>query len=151
MLLTLVAISVLTFFGMEGLARLMHKYVMHGFMWFLHEDHHRETQSEFEKNDAFGIIFALVAIYLIFNGLFDHNLISLSIGLGITAYGVAYFFVHDMIIHDRHLHLRSWGMRHSPFKELIQAHEVHHEQGEGNWGFLLIIPGLDKYPQRNNE
>ena len=135
-----------TFVGMEFVARGMHKYVMHGFMWSVHQDHHRERQAEIEKNDLFGLLFAGVAILLIFQGILHGKLLALSAGLGLTGYGVAYFFVHDMIIHDRHLHLRSWGMRHSPFRELILVHEVHHAEGEGNWGFLFVIRGLDKIP-----
>ena len=42
-----------TFVLMEGVTWLTHKYVMHGFLWNLHEDHHRPRPGIFEKNDAF--------------------------------------------------------------------------------------------------
>ncbi|BDC17342.1 sterol desaturase family protein [Acidianus sp. HS-5] len=143
----LIALSVAVFFGMEFLARLMHKYLMHGILWKIHEDHHRPVQREIEKNDAFGLIFAGISVYLIFYWLIYGNLIALSVALGMTAYGVAYFFVHDMVIHNRHLHLRSWGMRHKFLRELILVHDVHHKEGRGNWGFLLVIKGIDKIPE----
>ncbi|ACP37281.1 fatty acid hydroxylase [Sulfolobus islandicus M.14.25] len=143
-------IAVLIFVGMEFVARLMHKYLMHGILWFIHEDHHREKQTEFEKNDLFGILFAIIAIFLFFFGI-DGNYIALSVAIGMASYGVAYFFIHDMIIHDRHLHLRSWGLKHGPFRDLILAHDIHHEEGEGNWGFLLVIKGLDKIPTVKDE
>ncbi len=34
---------------MEGVAWLLHRYVMHGFGWYVHEDHHRYTTGRFEK------------------------------------------------------------------------------------------------------
>ncbi|QKR00665.1 porin [Metallosphaera tengchongensis] len=147
LIIQLVAIGVGVFVGMEFLARLMHKYVMHGVLWSVHSDHHREKHGEVEKNDAFGALFAGVAIFLVIEWLRGGDPILLAIAMGMTGYGIAYAFVHDMIIHDRHLHLRAWGMRHSPFRELILVHDVHHQEGEGNWGFLFIIRGLDKVPE----
>jgi len=145
MLIYYVIAGLLTFVGMEFVARLMHKYLMHGIMWFVHEDHHKEKQAEIEKNDFFGILFAGVAVYLFILGI-EGNLMALSIAIGMTGYGIAYFFVHDMIIHDRHLHLRSWGLKHRPFRDLILVHDIHHKEGEGNWGFLFVIKGVDKIP-----
>lgn len=148
MILEYLALAIATFIGMEFIARLMHKYLMHGILWFLHEDHHKEKQKEIEKNDFFGLFFAVIAIYLFFYGIFHDSPIPLSIAIGMTAYGIAYFTVHDMIIHDRHLHLRSWGLRHEPFRTLILTHDVHHSEGKGNWGFLFVIKGIDKVPKR---
>ncbi|AWR96200.1 porin [Acidianus sulfidivorans JP7] len=145
MLIEYIGIGLITFIGMEFVARLLHKYVMHGILWFIHEDHHKAKQTEFEKNDLFGLIFASIAILLFISGI-KGNYISLSAAIGMTSYGVAYFFIHDMIIHDRHLHLRSWGLKHRPFRYLILVHDVHHKEGKGNWGFLFVIKGIDKIP-----
>ena len=39
---------------MEGITWCTHKYVMHGFGWYFHEDHHQpKYKGVFEKNDAF--------------------------------------------------------------------------------------------------
>ena len=61
--------TIATFFLMEGVAWFSHKYIMHGFLWSLHHDHHqRDDAGFFEKNDAFFVIFALffvVSIILI--------------------------------------------------------------------------------------
>ena len=46
-------ISIAVFFMMEGISWCTHKYVMHGFGWFLHEDHHQPRYDGFEKNDVF--------------------------------------------------------------------------------------------------
>ena len=56
------------FAAMEGIAYLMHKYLMHGALWVLHESHHRPRQGVFERNDLFGVFFALPSIVLIYLG-----------------------------------------------------------------------------------
>jgi hypothetical protein len=63
----------LTFAIMEGVTWLTHKYVMHGFLWYLHEDHHQPTGHIFEKNDAFFLIFAIPSMACIFYGTFNGN------------------------------------------------------------------------------
>ena len=46
---------------MEAVAWAMHKYIMHGFFWNLHEDHHvtDKHDSFFELNDSFFVFFAV--------------------------------------------------------------------------------------------
>ena len=52
-----------TFIGMEGVAWLTHKYIMHGAFWNLHKDHHKKDDPIFfEKNDYFFLIFAIPGI-----------------------------------------------------------------------------------------
>ena len=49
-----ILIFFLTFFMMEFMAWFTHKYVMHGFLWKLHADHHnKDHDSWFERNDFF--------------------------------------------------------------------------------------------------
>ena len=47
-----IALVIITFLVMEGMAWLTHKFVMHGFMWYFHEDHHQPTPGFFEKNGS---------------------------------------------------------------------------------------------------
>ncbi len=55
---------------MEFFAWFTHKYIMHGFLWSLHKDHHKKDHdSFFEKNDLFFIIFAAPGIFLLIYGL----------------------------------------------------------------------------------
>lgn len=143
-----VVVAVMTFIGMEFIARLMHKYLMHGLLWSIHKDHHYPTSSTFQKNDLFGLIFSGISIYLILEWLTTGNLLLLSVAIGMTGYGVAYFTVHDMIIHNRHLRLRKRAMKYGLLRTLIEVHDVHHKEGKGNWGFLLVIPGIDKVPRK---
>ncbi len=77
-----------TFIGMEGVSWLTHKYVMHGFGWFLHKDHHQPHNNTFEKNDFFFLIFAIPSWLCIMLGFMNDNLISAFIGFGILTYGL---------------------------------------------------------------
>ncbi|OBW39678.1 hypothetical protein AB670_03973 [Chryseobacterium sp. MOF25P] len=56
-------ITLVTFILMEGATWVIHKCLMHGFMWFLHKDHH--DHSALEKNDYFFVIFVIPTIALI--------------------------------------------------------------------------------------
>lgn len=135
------AIIFFTFFLMEGATWLIHKYVMHGFLWVLHRDHHdHSNEGELERNDIFFIIFALPAILLMFFGAKAGYNYLFFLGLGITMYGMAYFFVHDIFIHQRVSFLRDTK---NPYLLAIRrAHKQHHkhlgkEEGEC-FGFLWV-------------
>lgn len=112
---------------MEFVAWFTHKYVMHGFLWILHKDHHIKPgnyTSFFEKNDYFFLIFALPAIILIITGIAMGIISLVFIGAGITLYGFTYFTVHEVIIHHRlPLKINSAGRY---MAALIRAHQAHH-------------------------
>lgn len=86
---------------MEIVTWLTHKYVMHVFLWYLHEDHQPRYKGVFEKKDTFFLIFAIPSILLILFGLKPELNYKFFIGLGIMLYGAAYFLVHDILIHQR--------------------------------------------------
>ena len=118
-------VTVFTFVAMEGVAWLAHKYIMHGLLWRLHEDHHKPRSGKlYEKNDYFFVIFALPAIICFVFG-FSNFGIPFWVGLGITLYGMAYFFIHDLFIHQRAKVLRDANSLY--FKAIRQAHKVHHK------------------------
>ncbi len=115
-----------SFLAMEGVAWFTHKYVMHGLCWFLHEDHHKKDHyGFFERNDFFFLIFAIPGIICLALGSFYDVRLALWIGIGITAYGAAYFFIHDIFIHQRFKVLRKTDNRY--FKALRRAHKMHHK------------------------
>lgn len=119
-------VLVFTFFFMEGVAWFTHKFVMHGFLWHLHEDHHTHNNPGFiEKNDSFFLIFATPGILCTILGSIYSNEISFAIGLGITAYGFFYFLVHDVFIHQRLKWLRNSNSWY--FRGIRRAHKVHHK------------------------
>lgn len=134
-------IFILVFFSMEAVAWFAHKYIMHGFLWHLHEDHHRRDDgSFFEKNDYFFIIFAVPGIALLALGIYGGMAWALASGLGITVYGFAYFLVHDVFIHRRFKVLQKSKSRY--LTGIRKAHKVHHKkltkEGGECFGMLLV-------------
>ncbi len=73
------------FITMEGITWLTHRFVMHGFLWYLHKDHHQKQPGFFEKNDWFFVIFAVPSILLILFGTFDKEWGMKLFGLGFMA------------------------------------------------------------------
>lgn len=63
-----------------------------------------------------------------------------SIGAGIALYGLAYFFVHDVIIHQR---FKIFSRSNNRFIKVVRwAHKMHHkhldkENGE-SFGMLIV-------------
>ncbi len=135
------AIFLATFLIMEFNAWIIHKYVMHGFLWNLHEDHHfKDHDSWFEKNDWFFVFFASISILT----KFMHSQLDLwwclPISAGILAYGIAYFVVHDIFIHQRFKWLRKANNKYA--RGVRRAHKIHHkhlgkEESE-NFGMLVV-------------
>jgi beta-carotene 3-hydroxylase len=138
--LTFTFFFIATFAFMEFAANFSHKHIMHGFMWYWHEDHHRKKPKRFEKNDIFFVIFASPCILLLVSNLWYPSVYSSAIGLGIMFYGMAYFIVHDLIIHQR---INNKFLREHPYvKGLIQAHKDHHaninQHDCHNFGMLWV-------------
>jgi beta-carotene 3-hydroxylase len=132
-------ITIIAFCFMEFMAWFTHKYIMHGFLWFLHKDHHQVEPGFFEKNDSFFLIFAIPSAYCFITGSI-HNDFRFFIGLGIALYGLAYFLVHDIIIHQRFKIFTHWNNRY--IRAIRRAHKIHHkhlgkEHGE-NFGMLFV-------------
>lgn len=131
-------VLLVAFVAMEGLAWAMHKYVMHGWLWVLHRDHHQPHQGRFERNDWFALMFAVPSAALILHGAPQGRIVTFWIGLGIAAYGLAYFLLHDVLVHRR-LPI-AWPPRHPYLRRLVRAHQVHHakatKDGGESFGFL---------------
>lgn len=126
---------------MEAATWVLHKYVMHGFLWFLHRDHHdHSNEGPLERNNWFFLIFATPAIILLYLGVKAGMNYLFYIGIGITLYGMAYFLVHDMFIHQR-----AKVLKHTENPYLLsirRAHKQHHKHlGKENgecFGFLWV-------------
>ena len=87
---------------MEFMAWFSHKYIMHGFLWSLHKDHHKKDHdSWFERNDLFFIFYAIVSMSLVILWGEYGFWAGLPMALGIFTYGLSYFIVHDIFIHQR--------------------------------------------------
>jgi beta-carotene 3-hydroxylase len=118
---------------MEFVAWLSHKYIMHGFLWSLHKDHHNESatrSSFFEKNDFFFLIYALPACVLLILGFSLKIYPFVFIGIGITLYGFTYFLVHDLMYHKRLSFIKT--PRNAYFAAVMKAHTAHHNPKSKN-------------------
>ena len=137
-----IAVFILTFCFMEFMAWFSHKYIMHGFLWHLHSDHHKKNHgSWFERNDAFFIFYAIISIGFFLLWKYDILNIGLAIGLGIFAYGIAYFTVHDIFIHQRFKLFRNADNVYA--KGVRRAHKMHHKhlgKEEGECFGMLLVP-----------
>lgn len=128
---------------MEFVAWFTHKYIMHGILWNLHEDHHKPnmTYGFLERNDSFFLIFATPGIICILLGTIYQIPFSAAIGFGITAYGLSYFFIHDIFIHQRIKWLRNSDNVY--FRAIRRAHKVHHKhlgKHHGECFGMLLVP-----------
>lgn len=137
----LVALAVVAM--MEVVAYVAHRWVMHGFLWVLHESHHRPRVGQFERNDWFGVFGAAVSIGLFYLGVErGGGPLTVWLAVGITSYGAIYFGFHDIIVHRRLKH--RWVPKSAYMKRIVQAHRLHHviETREGNvsFGFIYAPP-----------
>ena len=128
---------------MEGVAWFTHKYIMHGLLWYFHKDHHtRDNKGFFEKNDFFFLIFAIPgSIFIMYGIKIGLANITFWIGLGITIYGAAYFFVHDLFIHQRIKVLRKTRNRY--LLGIRKGHKTHHKKmvkENGECFGMLFVP-----------
>ena len=135
-----IALGAIAFVTMEVVAWATHRWIMHGSMWTWHESHHRPRTGPFERNDRFVVIFSLIAVALFAVGQFVPWLTALA--CGVTAYGFAYFMMHDVLVHHR---------LPFPFRpqegylgRLVTAHHLHHavhtKDGAVSFGFLYAPP-----------
>jgi beta-carotene 3-hydroxylase len=143
---------VLAFVFMEGVAWFSHKYIMHGFLWKVHQDHHVPIGHAVQKNDLFSLIFAIPAWLFTMFGIMDGLDYKLYIGIGITLYGIAYVLVHEGLIHQRIDFLKK---TQNPYLlALRRGHAAHHkhlgkEDGEC-FGMLWVSLKYWRGPNENS-
>jgi beta-carotene 3-hydroxylase len=138
---TLIVIA--TVFAMEWVAWASHKYIMHGWGWGWHRDHHEPHDKALEKNDLYAIVGAALSISMFAVG---SPLIMGAgawepgtwIGLGVLFYGIIYTLVHDGLVHQRYFR---WVPKRGYAKRLVQAHKLHHatigKEGGVSFGFVF--------------
>jgi beta-carotene 3-hydroxylase len=131
---------------MEFVAWFTHKAVMHGFLWVLHEDHHRPVDRGWQKNDLFALFFSVISFMLIVVGLLQRWMPIVSLGLGMALYGIGYVLFHDIMFHRRIPGIRIKA-RGSYLKRIVRAHKVHHQKGGQrdsiSFGFLYARSKYD--------
>lgn len=136
-----VLVTLFTYILMEGVTWCTHKFVMHGWMWYFHEDHHQPRGRFFEKNDAFFLIFAVPSCLMIVFGSMAAFDWRFFVGIGILLYGVSYFLIHDVLIHQRF----DWFSRTDNlyFRAIRKAHKIHHKhlnKEDGECFGMLYVP-----------
>lgn len=125
---------------MEFVSWFTHKFIMHGILWYLHKDHHQvDKEKTFQKNDYFFLIFAIPSMILIYFGHKEFNYLFF-IGIGIALYGLAYFIVHEIIIHQRIKIFKRLNNKY--IRGIRKAHKVHHKnlnkENGTSFGMLIV-------------
>lgn len=140
---TALLIVVATVIAMECLAWSSHKYVMHGFGWGWHRDHHERHEGFFERNDLYALVGAAISISFFAIG---SPLImgarawtpGTPVGIGVLIYGVIYTLIHDGLVHQRWF---TYVPRGGYARRLVQAHRLHHaaegKEGGVSFGFVF--------------
>lgn len=129
--------------AMELVAWASHKYVMHGFGWAWHRDHHEPHDKLLERNDLYALVGAAPSIAMFALG--SPLVMGGSawapgtwIGLGVLIYGAIYTLIHDGLVHQRYFR---WVPRRGYARRLVQAHKLHHattsREGGVSFGFVL--------------
>jgi beta-carotene 3-hydroxylase len=139
--MTPVVVAVVAFLLMEPVAYLAHRSVMHGHRraaaW--HVPHHqvRDAAARADTNDLYPVVMAALTIAAMAVGSWLWSPL-LWVGAGVTLYGAAYLFVHDLYIHRRWARFRwTWG----PLERVREAHRIHHLFGGEPYGFLFpVVP-----------
>lgn len=132
-----------TILAMEGLAWWSHKYVMHGWGWAWHRDHHEPHDNLLERNDLYAIVGAVMSMSMfavsspiIMGGAAWSP--GLWVAFGILGYGIIYTLVHDGLVHQRYFR---WVPRSGYAKRIVQAHKIHHatvgKEGGVSFGFIF--------------
>lgn len=133
----IIAIVTTSVVGMEFFAWYAHKYIMHGWGWGWHRDHHEPHDKVLEKNDLFAVAFGTIVFFMFLIGFYVSAALWWT-AFGITLYGLIYTVVHDGLVHQRYF---KWVPQRGYAKRLVQAHKLHHatvgKEGGVSFGFVF--------------
>nr|WP_283251193.1 sterol desaturase family protein [Rhabdothermincola salaria] len=125
---------------MEPVAYAAHRWVMHGPGEAWHESHHRPRPGLVEKNDLYPVVFAAGTVTAMAVGArWPRARALLAVGAGVTAYGAAYAFVHDGIVHRRMPGGAAVARRSALARRLARAHRRHHVAAGEPFGMLVPL------------
>lgn len=129
--------------AMEAVAWVSHRYVMHGFAWEWHRDHHEPHDRKLEKNDRFALFGAALSVALFAVGsrwVMGERAWEPAtwMGLGVLIYGIIYTLIHDGLVHQRWFRFVPRG---GYSRRIVQAHKLHHastgKEGGVSFGFVV--------------
>jgi beta-carotene 3-hydroxylase len=136
-------VAAASFLVMEPVAALVHRRIMHGRGWGWHRSHHARARPAVEGNDAYPLVIAAGTMAMMVAGRLVEPLRPLLwVGAGMTAYGVAYLVVHDLLVHQRFGRLPLARSRY--VRWVATAHARHHDDGGAPYGFLLPVVGVER-------
>lgn len=136
-----VATAVASLVAMEAVSYMLHRFLMHGVGWRIHADHHSPPGRGLERNDLYPASSSLLAVGLFAAGTTVPALHQLvAAGAGVTLYGVAYLYVHELCIHRRVGGPRPRGRY---VEWLARMHRIHHLYGGEPYGMLLPLVPAD--------
>lgn len=135
--LEIIGIIIASVIGMELFAWWAHKYIMHGWGWGWHRDHHEPHDNTLEKNDLFAVVFGTIVFFMFLAGYYYSAALWWT-AFGITVYGLIYTLVHDGLVHQRYW---KYVPKRGYAKRLVQAHKLHHatvgKEGGVSFGFVF--------------
>ncbi len=151
-----ILVTLAAYVGMEFTAWAAHRYLMHGPLWSWHADHHLpkyEKTGFWEKNDRFFVVFAIPSMFSYMAGsLYADYRWLLFVGIGISLYGLTYFLIHDVYIHQRFKWFKQLDSKYS--RAILKAHGSHHSNtGKENcesFGLLVVEPKFFKKVTQTN-
>jgi beta-carotene 3-hydroxylase len=131
------AVALAAFVAMEGVTYAAHRWLMHGPGMAWHRSHHAPPAGRLERNDLFPLCFSVLGVGAFAAAALSPTMVALRwIGIGMTLYGAAYLFVHEIVIHARlRVRLPAWGY----LRWLREAHRIHHLFGGEPYGMLLPV------------
>lgn len=133
-----VLVVVAAFAGMEVVSYATHRWVMHGIGITLHRSHHRNGPARLEANDLFPVMFSVIGVTLFATATIGGVGWLLPVAIGVTLYGAAYAFVHDVYIHGR-LPVRIPENRYLVW--VRDSHQLHHRFNGEPYGMLVpVVP-----------
>ena len=134
-------VMIVTFMLMEPVAALVHRFIFHGFAYKLHESDHATEKGPLRKIDYFPVISAVITMAIIGLGVeMDALDFLIPVGFGMGTYGIACYFIHDIVIHRRVSRVKvnpAWFQFH------YDAHMFHHRFNGPPYGFVFpCVPKL---------
>jgi beta-carotene 3-hydroxylase len=125
---------------------------MHGFGMGWHRSHHgrRRDGRRFEANDLYPVTFAVLTVVAMAIGASLEGLrVLVPVGVGVTAYGLSYAVVHELVIHRR-VPVAARALDRAAekvprlgtaFDHVTDAHALHHRFGGAPYGMLVpVVP-----------
>ena len=101
-----------------------------------------------ERNDLFFVFYAVISMSFFYSQVELGFIYGFAVGFGIMAYGLTYFIVHDIFIHQRFKILRNASNWYA--KGIRKAHKMHHAnlKKDGGESFGMLFPPIKYFKEK---